>query len=81
MAALARPCRRGCNVLHASPERESEVLTWVACGKTDAEIAMILGTRRRTIEKHVERILRKLGVNNRTRAALLRTPSGRPFKA
>jgi DNA-binding NarL/FixJ family response regulator len=52
-------------------EREAEVLKWVARGKTDPEIAMILGTRPRTIEKHVEHILAKLGVENRTTAALM----------
>jgi DNA-binding CsgD family transcriptional regulator len=51
-------------------EREAEVLEWVARGKTDPEIAMILGARPRTIEKHVEHILAKLGVENRTTAAL-----------
>jgi Response regulator containing a CheY-like receiver domain and an HTH DNA-binding domain len=52
-------------------EREAEVLRWVARGKTDPEIAIILGTRPRTIEKHVEHILAKLGVENRTTAALM----------
>jgi DNA-binding NarL/FixJ family response regulator len=51
-------------------ERESEVLVWVSRGKTDPEIAMILGIRPRTIEKHVEHILAKLGVENGTTAAL-----------
>ena len=52
-------------------EREAEVLEWVAKGKTDPEIAKILGTRPRTIEKHLEHILAKLGVENRTTAALI----------
>jgi DNA-binding CsgD family transcriptional regulator len=52
-------------------EREAEVLSWVARGKTDPEIAIILGARPRTIEKHVEHILAKLSVENRTAAALL----------
>lgn len=49
--------------------REGEVLSWIAQGKTDAEIAVILAVSPRTVEKHVERILAKLGVENRTGAA------------
>jgi DNA-binding NarL/FixJ family response regulator len=56
---------------HGLTKRESEVLGWMARGKTDPEIAMILEARRRTIEKHVEHILAKLGVENRTTAALV----------
>jgi DNA-binding CsgD family transcriptional regulator len=48
--------------------RESEVLVWVAEGKTNAEIAVILGTSPRTVDKHVEHVLRKLGVETRTAA-------------
>jgi DNA-binding CsgD family transcriptional regulator len=51
--------------------RESDVAQWVASGKTNAEIARILGSSARTVEKHVERVLEKLGVENRTAAALL----------
>jgi len=49
--------------------REAEVLTWVARGKTNDVIATILGLSYRTVEKHVENILRKLGVETRTAAA------------
>ena len=49
--------------------REAEVLAWVAHGKTSAEIGTILGTSRRTVEKHLERIYQKLGVETRTAAA------------
>lgn len=55
--------------------REAEVLCWVAQGKTDAEVAAILGARPRTIGKHLERIYQKLGVENRTMA------SARAFEA
>jgi DNA-binding NarL/FixJ family response regulator len=51
--------------------RECEVAHWLANGKTNPEIALILGTKPRTIEKHMERILEKLGVENRTAAATL----------
>jgi DNA-binding CsgD family transcriptional regulator len=52
-------------------EREAEVLTWVARGKGNYEIGVILGTKRRTISKHVEHILNKLNVENRTAAAAI----------
>lgn len=51
--------------------REAEVLMWVAAGKTNAEAATIVGGRARTVDKHLERIYRKLGVENRTAAASL----------
>lgn len=50
--------------------RESEVLLWVTHGKTDAEIAGILGVRTNTVGKHLERIYEKLDVVNRTAAAM-----------
>lgn len=53
--------------------REAEVLAWVARGKTNAEIAATLGTRPRTITKHLERIFPKLGVATRTAAAAVAT--------
>jgi DNA-binding CsgD family transcriptional regulator len=49
--------------------RETEVLAWVAEGKTSDEIATILGVGRRAIEKHLEHIYPKLGVETRTAAA------------
>ena len=51
--------------------RETEVLTWVAQGKTNYEIGVILGAGTRTICKHVQRILNKLNVENRTAAAAI----------
>ena len=51
--------------------RESEIAEWVAAGKTNPEIAVILRISARTVEKHVERVLGKLGVENRTAAALM----------
>lgn len=55
--------------LGVSP-REAEVLYWIAQGKGNSEIAKILGTSMRTIEKHVERIFDKLGVDSRVAAAV-----------
>lgn len=49
--------------------RESHVAAWIARGRTSREIAEILAMQPRTAEKHVERVLGKLGVGNRTAAA------------
>lgn len=49
--------------------REDEILFWIACGKTNAEIAKILEIRPATVSKHLEHIYPKLGVENRTAAA------------
>jgi len=46
--------------------RQAEVAYWVAQGKTNPEIAIILGASPRTIDKHMERILARLGVENRS---------------
>ena len=51
--------------------RETEVLVWVARGKTNEAIATILGIRSATIAKHLEHIFCKLGVETRTAAAAL----------
>jgi len=48
--------------------REAEVLFWVSEGKTNAEVGVILDSAKRTVEKHVEHILEKLGVENRAAA-------------
>lgn len=48
---------------------ESEVLAWVTEGKTNADIGTILGTSPRTVQKHLEHIYQKLGVETRTAAA------------
>lgn len=50
--------------------REREVLRWVAVGKSDAQIAAILGCSVRTVQKHLEHVYIKLGVENRTAAAM-----------
>ena len=51
--------------------RETEVLTWIAQGKTNHEIGVILSACTGTICKHVEHILCKLDVKNRTAAAAI----------
>lgn len=49
--------------------RESEVLFWLSNGKTNKEIAIILNIGSRTVNKHLEQVFVKLGVENRTTAA------------
>ncbi len=51
-------------------EREVEVLTWVARGKTSAEIAQILGLTKRTVDFHTDNARAKLGAATRTEAAI-----------
>ncbi len=51
--------------------RETEVLTWLARGKTNRDIADILGMSHRTVNKHLEHIFEKLGVETRAAAAAL----------
>jgi len=48
--------------------REAEALTWVIAGKTNREIGTILGISPRTIQTHLDRIYRKLGVYTRAAA-------------
>lgn len=52
-------------------KRESEVLFWVSFGKTNWEIAQILAMSPRTVNKHLEQLFKKIGVDNRTAAAAM----------
>jgi DNA-binding NarL/FixJ family response regulator len=52
-------------------EREAEVLLWIARGKSNRDIAEILDLSPRTVNKHLEQIYAKLGVENRASAAAL----------
>jgi DNA-binding response OmpR family regulator len=51
-------------------EREVEVLTWSARGKTSAEIAKILDLTKRTVDFHIDNARGKLGAATRTEAVL-----------
>ncbi|HKX35461.1 MAG TPA: response regulator [Rhizorhapis sp.] len=51
-------------------EREAEVLGWLAKGKSNRDVAAILGCSPRTVNKHLEQIYSKLQVENRTAAAM-----------
>src|SRR6478609_2616846 len=57
--------------------REGEVLAWLSKGKTNRDIAQILGLSPRTVDKHLEQIYAKLGVENRTAAAAIATNANR----
>jgi len=57
--------------------REGEVLSWLSKGKTNRDIAQILGLSPRTVDKHLEQIYAKLGVENRTAAAAIATNAAR----
>lgn len=50
--------------------REAEVLLWVAQGKSNPEISIILGAAEKTIKVHLGHIFEKLGVDNRNAAAM-----------
>jgi DNA-binding NarL/FixJ family response regulator len=49
-------------------DREKEVLTWVARGKTSSEIGTILSLAERTVNFHCDQAMKRLDVNNRTQA-------------
>jgi DNA-binding NarL/FixJ family response regulator len=51
-------------------DREIETLTWAARGKTSAEIAIILGVAKRTVDFHIDSAREKLGVATRIEAAV-----------
>ena len=62
----ARPLERAFGLT----PRVAEALLWVTQGKTNSEIAIILGTSESTVKKHVLDIFEKLGVETRTAASL-----------
>lgn len=55
----------------ALTQRQAEVLLWVSNGKSNREIAIILDMSPRTVNKHLEQVFLKLGVENRTSAAVI----------
>lgn len=50
--------------------REAEVLLWISKGKTNRDIAEIIGLSARTVNKHLEQVYVKMGVENRAAAAV-----------
>lgn len=57
--------------LAALTPRETEVLSWIAKGKTNRDVGDILGMSPRTVNKHLEHVFEKLGVETRAAAAAL----------
>ena len=57
-------------------DREVEALTWVARGKTSAEIAQILALSKRTIDFHIDNARSKLGAATRTEAVIKAADGG-----
>ena len=51
-------------------DREAETLLWVAQGKSNADVATILGNSEKTVKKTMGHIFEKLGLESRTAAAL-----------
>ncbi len=49
--------------------REQDVMDWLAQGKSNSDIGVMLGISPHTVRKHLENVFRKLGVENRTAAA------------
>lgn len=68
---------RYCSIMHgraaAPPKlspREREIIRWVARGKSNAEISIIVGISRHTVDTHLRRIFNKFGTTDRTVACL-----------
>jgi len=56
---------------HGLTSREAEVLVWISRGKQNREISEILNISPRTVNKHLEQIFEKMGVENRASAAAI----------
>ena len=73
--ALATP-RLSADIEVPLTHRESEVLEQLAHGLTNKEIALALGISYETVKEHVQHILRKVGVNDRTQVAVWAVRNG-----
>lgn len=69
---ISREAKRAAEVWqrHGLTPREAEVLRWLMLGKTNPEIAVILGLSPLTVKTHVAHILAKFGVETRTAACV-----------
>jgi DNA-binding CsgD family transcriptional regulator len=56
---------------HGLTSREAEVLIWISRGKQNREISEILHISPRTVNKHLEQIFEKMGVENRASATAI----------
>ena len=61
--------QRACEPRVRLSKREHEVLLWLREGKTNGEIAAILGISQHTVKRHVEKVLQKLDAPNRAAAS------------
>jgi len=52
----------------ALTSREAEILAWISRGKTNRDVGEILSISPRTVNKHLEQVFTKLGVENRAAA-------------
>ena len=56
---------------HGLTAREAEVLLWISRGKQNREVSDILGISPRTVNKHLEQVFEKMGVENRASATAI----------
>lgn len=76
LRTLARPRRHRQSDGERLTRREREVLELIAAGRSNKRIAFELGIAEKTVKTHVGHVLAKLGVTDRTQAALLAIQSG-----
>ena len=70
MTVSQPPASTSADAMLTLSRREREVLDWVSAGKSDTQAAAILGISVRTVQKHLEHVYVKLGVEGRTAAAM-----------
>jgi len=68
--ALPRPHANGCSPPHGLTFRQIDVLLCLGSGQSNKHIARMLGMTEATVKSHMRQIIRKLGVVNRTQAAM-----------
>ena len=67
--SVPHPDGQGLLLLGLLTPRECEIMHWVKQGKSNWEVAQILGCVEQTVKKHLQHVYRKLGVENRMAAA------------
>ncbi len=75
VSALSGPAAIAADPQRLTP-RETEVLELIVAGRANKRIAVELGIAEKTVKSHVSRVLEKLGVSDRTQAALLAVRDG-----
>jgi DNA-binding NarL/FixJ family response regulator len=76
LSSKDRASRSAAEVLDQLTGREREVLTLIAGGRSNKRIALELGISEKTVKAHVGHVLAKLGVSDRTQAAVLAVQEG-----